>query len=195
MSDLNEGAKNGQATRTMPNWRKDLLFYSDRGGWYADVKGHTQGQNQMVAGADTLIARFANGHNAVRVVLSAVYDRRHQAIDPMSLVDARPASDSDADAYLLRMRRIEHDPFGATYWVTQPGADAEEPPKKGNLLQAVAGRFARIFNGAPAWLCNVTHTVFGGEHPEHIFIHEIRPLDLAEKPTIVVDPGKAAGRY
>ena len=25
----------------------------------------------------------------------------------------------------------------------------------------------------PAWLCNVTHTVFGGEHPRTIYIHSV----------------------
>lgn len=34
--------------------RKELRFYKDGDGWYADVAGHTQAQNRMVAGADRL---------------------------------------------------------------------------------------------------------------------------------------------
>lgn len=46
---------------------------------------------------------------------------------------------------------ISHDKFGATYKVKAAGQD-------GTQL---------------AWLCNVMHTVFGGEHPTDIYIHSI----------------------
>ena len=38
---------------------KELRFYKDGDGGFADVAGHTQAQNRMVARADRLIERFA----------------------------------------------------------------------------------------------------------------------------------------
>ena len=111
---------------------RELRFYKDGDGWFADVAGHTQSQNRMVAGADKLIERFAAGKDEVRVLLSADI--------------------SDPDEYRIKLHRIEHDFCGATYWVS--GGE----------------RFAAI---PVAWLCNVTHTVFG-EHPKDIYIHSVR---------------------
>ena len=110
---------------------RELRFYKDGDGWFADVAGHTQSQNRMVAGADKLIERFAGGRDEVRVLLSADI--------------------SDPDEYQIKLHRIEHDFSGATYWVSG------------------GKRFATI---PVAWLCNVTHTVFG-EHPKDIYIHSI----------------------
>lgn len=110
--------------------RKELRFYKDGDGWYADVEGHAQAENRMVAGADALIESFANGGREVRVVLSADCE--------------------ETDDYQVKLTRILHDPFGATY------------------LAKVKGRFMV----RPAWLCNVTHTVLG-EHPKTIYIHSI----------------------
>ena len=114
---------------------KSLLFYKDGLGWFADVEGHTQSQNLMVMGADKLIEGFSGGKPGVVVRVSADCE------------NPKP--------YLVRLRRIEHDPFGATYLAFI----------KGKTLPR------------PAWLCNVTHTVFGGEHPKRIYIHEIKPVD------------------
>ena len=50
---------------------KELRFYKDGDGGFADVAGHTQAQNRMVAGADRLTERFAAGGSEVRVRLSA----------------------------------------------------------------------------------------------------------------------------
>ena len=110
---------------------KQLRFYKSGNAWFADVPEHTQAQNRMVAGADTLIESFAQGGNEVNVVLSADID--------------------DPDAYQIKMIRIEHDPWGATYLANIKGCALPRP----------------------AWLCNVTHTVFGGEHPRTIYIHSI----------------------
>ena len=110
---------------------KVLRFYKDGGGWFADVAGHTQAQNRMVAGADTLIEGFANGGTEVRVVVSADVD--------------------DPAPYRVKMTRIEHDPWGATYLAKIEGCALPRP----------------------AWLCNVTHTVFG-EHPRTIYIHSVQ---------------------
>lgn len=113
---------------------KELLFYRDGKGWYADVMGHTQAQNAMVAGADALIEGFSGGKPGVII---------------------RVSSDCpDPDPYTIRLKRILHDPFGGTYLAFLPGK-----------------RLPR-----PAWICNVTHTVFG-EHPKQIFIHDVRPVD------------------
>ena len=51
----------------------------------------------------------------------------------------------------LRLHLVEHDRYGATYKVEAAGQDGF--------------RFA--------WLCNVAHTVFGGEHPTDIYVHSI----------------------
>ena len=61
-------------------------------------------------------------------------------------------------SYLIRLHRIEHAPFGATYWVSS-----------GNAPDAPRIAFAAL---PVAWLCNVTHSVFG-EHPRDIYIHSI----------------------
>ena len=116
-----------------------LTFYREEGCWYADVPGHTQSQNQMVAGADRLIESFDSGRGRLKVVMSSDVD------------DPRP--------YLVRLHRIEHDPFGATYWASS--GDAPDAPRIS---------FATI---PVAWLCNVTHDVFG-EHPRDIYIHAIQ---------------------
>ncbi|MDY3228546.1 MAG: DUF6717 family protein [Kiritimatiellia bacterium] len=110
---------------------KELRFYKEDGEWYADVAEHTQAENRMVAGADALIESFARGGNEVRIVLSADVD--------------------DPNPYQIKLKRIEHDAWGATYLAHI----------KGFLLPR------------PAWLCNVTHTVFGGEHPRTIYIHSV----------------------
>ncbi len=75
-------------------------------------------------------------------------------------VTVRLSSDVDAPApYLIRLHCIEHDPFGATYWASS-----------GNAPEAPRIAFAAV---PLAWLCNVTHTVFGG-HPRDIYVHDIQ---------------------
>ena len=74
---------------------KELRFYKEDGDWYADVAEHTQAENRMVAGADALIESFARGGNEVRIVLSADVD--------------------DPNPYQIKLKRIEHDAWGATY--------------------------------------------------------------------------------
>lgn len=53
----------------------------------------------------------------------------------------------------LHMHIVEHDTYGAAYRVTTPDSPG-----------------FRL-----AWICNVAHTVFGGEHPTDIYIHSIEP--------------------
>ena len=111
--------------------RKSLRFYKQGEEWFADVAGHTQAQNQMVAGADTLLDAVSKGGSEVKVVLSADL--------------------ANPDEWMIHLHLVEHDKFGATYRVTRAKAD-------GSSL---------------AWLCNVTHDVFGGEHPEDIYVHSM----------------------
>ena len=110
---------------------KTLRFFKQGTEWYADVPNHTLAQNRMVAGADALLEGMAKGKDELRICLSSDLD--------------------DPDAYRIKMRRREHDPWGATY-----------------LAQVEGCALPR-----PAWLCNVTHDVFGGEHPKVIYIHSI----------------------
>ena len=110
---------------------KTLRFFKQGTEWYADVPNHTLAQNRMVAGADTLLESMAHGGREVCVCMSADVE--------------------DPDAYRIKMKRIEHDPWGATYLAQLRGCALPRP----------------------AWLCNVTHDVFGGEHPKVIYIHSI----------------------
>ena len=111
--------------------RKSLRFYKQGTEWFADVAGHTQAQNQMVAGADTLLDAMSDGGSEVKVVLSS--DLEHP------------------DEWMIHLHLVEHDKFGATYRVKR----------------------AKEGGSSLAWLCNVTHDVFGGEHPEDIYVHSI----------------------
>ena len=111
--------------------RKELRFYRSGKEWFADVPQHTQAENQMVAGADTLLDEISNGAAEVLVVLSSDIP--------------------NPDEWKLHLHLVKHDKFGATYKVRTAG--------RGGAKQA--------------WLCNVMHTVFGGEHPTDIYIHSI----------------------
>lgn len=56
------------------------------------------------------------------------------------------------DEWQMHLHIVEHDKYGATYRVRTAGQPS-----------------SRLI-----WLCNVTHTVFGGEHPTDIYIHSIK---------------------
>ena len=109
--------------------RKSLRFYRSGAKWFADVPQHTKAENQMVAGADTLLEEVSGGAGEVFVVLSSDIPNPGE--------------------WKLHLHIVEHDKYGATYRVKAAGRD-------GTQL---------------AWLCNVMHTVFGGEHPTDIYIH------------------------
>ncbi len=111
--------------------RKSLRFYRSGTEWFADVPQHTQAENQMVFGADTLLDMVSKGADEVFVVLSSDVPNPGE--------------------WKLHLHLVEHDKLGATYKVKTAGQD-------GTRL---------------AWLCNVMHTVFGGEHPTDIYIHSI----------------------
>ena len=108
---------------------KTLRFYKQGGEWFADVAGHTQAQNQMVAGADVLLENVSGGKSEVTMVYSSDLQQ--------------------PKAWKLHLHLVEHDKYGATYRVKR----------------------AQEEGWSLAWLCNVTHDVFGGEHPQDIYIH------------------------
>ena len=58
----------------------------------------------------------------------------------------------DPGAWNMHLHLVEHDRIGATYKVTTAGDSSTRM----------------------AWLCNVMHTVFGGEHPTDIYGHSIK---------------------
>ena len=118
---------------------KHIVFLKDDQGWYADMEG-SRSQNAMVSGADKMIEALANGKRRVEMVFSS---------------DVEKPGD-----HMMKLRRIEHDPWGATYRVTDGNVGAA-PSFRGPL-------------GLPvAWLCNQTHRVIGGEHPSDIYVHSI----------------------
>ena len=86
---------------------KTLRFFKQGTEWYADVPNHTLAQNRMVAGADTLLESMAHGGREVCVCMSADVE--------------------DPDAYRIKMKRIEHDPWGATYLAQLRGCALPRP--------------------------------------------------------------------
>jgi hypothetical protein len=112
---------------------RTLVFFKQDKKWYADVPGHTLAENRMVAGADTFL-EFVDKQKKGKVIITL--------------------SASCPNKFMLKLVRIEHDPFGATYKVSGPFADENG------------------ISGSVMWLCNVTHDVLG-EHPKEIYIHSI----------------------
>ena len=119
---------------------RSLRFYRSGAEWFADVPQHTQAENQMVAGADTLLDEVSGGSDEVKVVISSDI--------------ANPSE------WKLHLHLVEHDKYGATYKVVAAG-------REGFHL---------------AWLCNVAHTVFGGEHPKDIYVHSISTKSTSISP-------------
>lgn len=118
---------------------RHIVFLKDDGGWYADMEG-TRGQNAMVSGADTMIEALSGGSRRVEMAFSS---------------DVENPGD-----HIMHLRRMEHDPWGATYYVSDGNAGA-------------APRFRGLFGLPLAWLCNQTHRFIGGEHPKDIYVHAI----------------------
>ena len=130
---MNEGTPN----TTVVN--KHIVFLKDDAGWYADREG-TRAQNAMVSGADKMIEALSGGSHRVEMVF--------------------PSDLENPDGYRMKLHRIEHDPWGATYRVSD-----------GNV--GTAPRFRGILGMPLAWLCNQTHRFIGGEHPADIYVHAI----------------------
>ena len=119
---------------------KRIVFLKDDEGWYADMEG-SRSQNAMVMGADVMIEALSHGGRRVEMVFSS---------------DVENPGD-----HIMHLKRIEHDPWGATYKI-EDGTVGRAP------------RFRGI-GGLPwAWLCNQTHVFLGGEHPRDIYVHSVR---------------------
>lgn len=118
--------------------RISLSFYKKTKCWYAEVPGHTEGQNQMVAGADTMCEMMADGHK--RVTVKAVGHEGGQIYTNA----------------ILSLEKVDSSPYGATYNIY--AKDGIRAPKQ-------------------CWLCNVTKTVFKGNHPRYIEVLSIEPND------------------
>ena len=118
---------------------RSIVFLKDDAGWYADMEG-TRAQNAMVSGADAMIEVLSGGSRRVEMCFSS---------------DVEQPGD-----HIMRLHRVEHDPWGATYRVSN--GNAGEAPSFSGIL------------GLPlAWLCNQTHRFIGGEHPKDIYVHTI----------------------
>ena len=118
---------------------KHIVFLKDDAGWYADMEG-TRAQNAMVSGADAMIEALSGGSCRVEMCFSSDVEQ--------------------PDDHIMHLHRVEHDPWGATYRVSN--GNAGEAPRFRGLL------------GMPlAWLCNQTHRFIGGEHPKDIYVHSI----------------------
>lgn len=100
----------------------ELWFKKDEHGWYAIVEGHTRAQNAMVAGADTLIEKLANGSDAVCIRFRT----------------EKPGEGSKLGKPIATLKRIEHDAFGATYLVFGLGA-ISRPAWLCNVTETVLG--------------------------------------------------------
>ena len=118
---------------------KHIVFIKDDEGWYADMEG-TRAQNAMVSGADKMIEALSGGSRRVEMVFSS---------------DVEQPGDS-----IMRLHRIEHDHWGATYHVSNGNADK-------------APRFSGMLGLPLAWLCNQTHRFIGGDHPKDIYVHAV----------------------
>lgn len=70
----------------------EVLFYKEGNRWYADVPGHSQEENEMVAGADTFLEILRQGAN-VKLAISQDAEKDHD----------------------ITLFMIDHDEFGATY--------------------------------------------------------------------------------
>lgn len=125
------------ANTTVTN--KHIVFLKDDAGWYADMEG-SRAENAMVSGADKMIEVLSGGADRVEMVFSS---------------DVEKPGD-----YIMKLHRVEHDPWGATYRVSDGNA-------------GTAPRFSGIFGLPLAWLCNQTHRFIGGEHPKDIYVHAI----------------------
>ena len=118
---------------------KRIVFLKDDAGWYADMEG-TRAQNAMVSGADKMIEALSGGSSRVEMVFSS---------------DVEEPGD-----HIMKLRRIEHDAWGATYRISDGNAGK-------------APRFRGILGLPLAWLCNQTHRFIGGDHPKYIYVHTI----------------------
>lgn len=85
---------------------KTIIFYRDNGQWYADVPGHTQEENEMVAGADVFL------------------DKMSIKLFDTDIIKISVSDNNETGEFIAKLIRKNHDDAGATYTVT--GKLAEE---------------------------------------------------------------------
>lgn len=137
-----------------------LGFYrKDNGEWYASVPQHKEYANRMVCGADKLCETIAGGGNSVTAVLSAeeiIKDEHGKPRKPM-----------------MELHLMHHDSFGGVYRVVAMQGRNLFDGFFRTLLMKIP--FIGESLGNMIWLCNVTHTVFGGGHPSVIYLYDAFP--------------------
>lgn len=90
--------------------QKTQRFFKFKDEWYADVPGHTFEDNQMVAGADTVLEEIdRNGKNSGEVF--------------MTVADRVDTSALDIVPFLVKFVMKKHDKYGAVYILTGPLAE------------------------------------------------------------------------
>lgn len=82
--------------------RTQLKFYKKNERWYADVKGHTEEDNEMILGSDSLLDILCDGNDTVVLDIS----------------------DKFVEGYKLKFSITNHDEDGAEYLIAGPLADA-----------------------------------------------------------------------
>ena len=122
----------------------DIKFFKQDGKWYADVPGHSLEDNEMVMGSETLLECLA--------------DNLPERKDEITLT----FSDEKEPNYLLHFVRDEHDNEGA--WYKFDGLFYSQ------ITTYLIQEYGLTDNRA--WICNVTHDVFG-EHPEEMWLIKI----------------------
>ena len=88
---------------------KKVGFYRKDGKWYADVAGHTEAQNMMIAGADKFCEMLDNYFGKPDGQLTLTVGEE----------------DMNGD-YIFKLRRLIHDTFGATYSAKYNGYDSKK---------------------------------------------------------------------
>ena len=96
---------------------KSIRFYKEDGQWYADVKGHSKEDNEMVAGADLVLDAMSAGRNSVYLNVSdKIYPKAK-----------------------FLFHRVDHNQYGATYVVLENHPDA--PALSGGFLDLPQKKF------------------------------------------------------
>ena len=83
---------------------KEIRFYKDSTGWYAEVEGHTKAQNRMILGADKFL----------------------EYVDSLTDRDGNVVVECDKkkiDDCKISLKRVFHDFWGAFYVASGPLAE------------------------------------------------------------------------
>lgn len=118
-----------------------VTFDKDEHGWYASNVEGSRASNAMVSGAPEFLESIAQGRTHVEVVFSGDVE--------------------DPGEYIAKGTRIEHDPWGATYRISDGNA-------------GTAPRFRGLLGLPVLWLCSQVHRLGENfDHPKTLYIHSI----------------------